>query len=327
MTWLRAPRFWQEEGLAAKALSPAACLVAQAAKLRWKGVEPEAVGVPVICVGNLVAGGAGKTPVAIDLLTKLRASGRKAFALTRGYGGRAKGPLLVDSASQDWRDVGDEALLLARAAPTVVSRDRPDGAVFAIDQGADLLVMDDGFQNPSLRKDLSLLVVDGGYGLGNGRVLPAGPLRELPGDAFARASAVVLIGDDATGLAHRLPRGLPLLRADLSPTPGAPGVSGKRLVAFAGIGRPRKFFDSLKSAGAEMVASVAFPDHYPYRESDIALILRKAQDLDATAITTEKDWVRLPKSLASGIETFPVSLKWRDSATLWRLLEGLLDHE
>ena len=108
---------------------------------------------------------------------------------------------------------------------------------------------------------------------------------------------------------------------------GAPGVSGKRLVAFAGIGRPRKFFDSLKSAGAEMVASVAFPDHYPYRESDIALILRKAQDLDATAITTEKDWVRLPKSLASGIETFPVSLKWRDSATLWRLLEGLLDHE
>lgn len=327
MTRLRAPAFWQENGLAAKLLAPASCLMAEAARLRWRGVEPQAAGLPVICVGNLVSGGAGKTPVALDLLSKLRASGRKAFALTRGYGGREKGPLLVDPSTQDWRDVGDEALLLARVAPTVVARDRPEGAAFARGQGADILVMDDGFQNPSLRKDLTLLVVDGGYGLGNGRVLPAGPLREAPGDAFARASAVVILGEDATGLRHRLPAGLPLLQADLAPPADAPSVSGRRLIAFAGIGRPRKFFDSLRSAGAELAASVSFPDHYPYRESDIALILRKARELDAKAITTEKDWVRLPKSMAGEIESFPVSLKWRDSAALWRLLEDLLDHE
>lgn len=326
MTW-RTPRFWQEDGLAARLLTPASCIVAQAARLRWMNAEPKRVSVPVVCVGNLVAGGAGKTPVALDLLKRLSVSGRRVFALTRGYGGRAKGPLLVDPAKHGWRDVGDEALLLARAAPTVVSRERPEGAAFALEQGADFLVMDDGFQNPSLHKDLNLLVVDGGFGLGNGRVLPAGPLRELPSEAFGRASAVVMIGKDQTGLAQKLPEHLPFLQGELTPSPESPSVAGRRFIAFAGIGRPQKFFQTLKAAGADLRASVAFPDHHPYRASDLALILQKAQVLDAEVITTEKDWVRLPGEFAEEIESFPVTLKWRDSAPLWRLLEGLLDHE
>ncbi|MEJ2026495.1 MAG: tetraacyldisaccharide 4'-kinase, partial [Limibacillus sp.] len=172
MTWRRAPRFWAERGLPARLLAPVSWLVAEAARLRQRGVEPHRAGVPVICVGNLVAGGAGKTPVALDLLKRLSAGGKKVFALTRGYGGRESGPLLVDPERHDWRAVGDEALLLARVAPTVVSRDRIEGAALAEAEGAEAIVMDDGFQNPLLHKDLNLLVVDGGAGLGNGMVMP-----------------------------------------------------------------------------------------------------------------------------------------------------------
>ncbi len=325
MSWRRAPEFWRTGGAMARLLKPAAWVVAEAARLRWRGAEPVRLEVPVICVGNLVAGGAGKTPVALDLLKRLTAAGAKPFALTRGYGGREAGPLLVDPEQHDWRAVGDEALLLARAAPTVVARDRVEGGRFAAAQGAGVLVMDDGFQNPSLHKDLNLLVIDGGYGLGNGLVMPAGPLRERPEAALERADAVVMLGKDETRLSARLPRALPLLSADLAPPPEGPGVAGRRFIAFAGIGRPRKFFDSLRAAGAELVSAVGFPDHHPYREADLSLLASKAEELDATLITTEKDLVRIPADYARAIEAFPVTLRWRDGAGIWRLLEDLLD--
>ena len=327
MSWRRAPDFWRDGGAWARLLLPVAWVVAEAARLRWKDVEPIDTGLPVICIGNLVAGGAGKTPVAIDLLAKLTKSGRRAFALTRGYGGRERGPLLVDLSKHGWRDVGDEALLLARAAPTVVCRDRRDGAAFAKARGADILVMDDGFQNPSIKKDLSILVFDGGFGLGNGKVLPAGPLRERPAEAFARAQAVIILGKDRTRLAAQLPKSLPVLHAALAPPPDAPNVAGRRLLAFAGIGRPQKFFETLKAAGAELPASVSFPDHHPYRDSELGLILEKARSLEATPMTTEKDLVRIPAEIAEQIESYPISLRWRDSDGLWRLLEPLMDHD
>ncbi|MGE5766800.1 MAG: tetraacyldisaccharide 4'-kinase, partial [Bacteroidota bacterium] len=215
---MRTPEFWHSENTAARLLAPLGLAWQAAGAARRAFVRPWRAPVPVICVGNLVAGGAGKTPVVLSLLTLLRARGLRPAALTRGYGGSAAGPLLVDPARHDAATVGDEALLLAATGPTWLARDRVDGAREAVEEGAEVLVMDDGFQNPGLKKDLSLLVVDAGYGFGNGRVMPAGPLRETPAAGFARADAVVIVGGgDVAGIVARLPHGLPVLRARLEP--------------------------------------------------------------------------------------------------------------
>jgi tetraacyldisaccharide 4'-kinase len=210
---VRAPEFWTEDGALARTLAPLAAAYAGAGCLRRALARPVAVSVPVVCVGNLVTGGAGKTPVVLALLGALRQRGETPHALTRGYGGREAGPLRVDPARHDAARVGDEALLLARAAPTWVARDRPAGAKAAVAAGASLVVMDDGFQNPSLQKDLSILVVDGRYGFGNGRVVPAGPLREPLAWGLARADAVVVVGEAREDLEPTLGAGQPVLRA------------------------------------------------------------------------------------------------------------------
>src|SRR5690242_5245426 len=234
------PEFWAHRGLLSTVLEPAAWVYGQAAAARQRWTTPWRAPVPVICVGNLVAGGAGKTPVALSLAQRLAKRGRRVHILSRGYGGRSPGPLAVDPARHTAADVGDEPLLLAEVAPTWVARDRVAGAKAAIAAGAELLLLDDGFQNPTFAKDLSLVVVDGGYGLGNGRVLPAGPLREPLPRGLARADAIVLMGEDSAGVAP-ITAEKPLCRARLVPeNPGE--VAGRTVVAFAGIGRPEKFF-------------------------------------------------------------------------------------
>ncbi len=257
------PDFWARPGLAQAVLEPLAWANAAAGAARRALARPWRAGVPVLCVGNVVAGGAGKTPVALSLARRLSANGARPFLLSRGYGGTAAGPLIVDPARHGAAEVGDEALLLAQAAPTIVARDRVLGARAAIAAGAAFIVMDDGFQNPSLEKDLSLLVVDGAYGFGNGSLIPAGPLRESVAGALARADAVVLVGDDEAGVAPRLD-GKRVLAADLGPVAGT--LPAGPLVAFAGIGRPEKFFRTLAAAGGRIVAQHAFPDHHPYDE-------------------------------------------------------------
>jgi tetraacyldisaccharide 4'-kinase len=279
----------------------------------------------VICVGNLVAGGAGKTPVALALAELLKARGVGVHILTRGYGGRLPGPLRVELEVHDAGDVGDEALLLAACAPTWVARDRLAGARAAAAAGAAALVLDDGFQNPALAKDLSVLVIDGTYGLGNGRVMPAGPLREAPGRALARADAVVLIGEDRAGIETWL-GGRPLLRAELVPAPDAPDLAGQRVLAFAGIGRPEKVFATLEACGAELVERRAFPDHHPYGRSELDALIARAAALDARPVTTEKDAARLPADLRAAVAVLPVVLRWGDPAAAARLLDRLSDH-
>ncbi len=320
---MRAPEFWSESGALARLLTPLGAAYDLVGGLRQTLAKPVGCGLPVICVGNLVAGGAGKTPVALALARRLEAAGRAVQFLTRGYGGRAAGPLRVDPACHDAAEVGDEALLLAAAAPTWLARDRAAGAQAAARDGAGVIVMDDGFQNPSLRKDLSLLVVDGGYGFGNGRVMPAGPLREASERALGRADAVVLLEADRTGMAQRLGARLPLLAARLVPAPGAPELAGRRVLAFAGIGRPGKFFATLTGLGAELAETRAFPDHYRYRPGDIEALLDRARALGAAPITTEKDRLRLPASLAAGIEVLPVEVAWQDPEALDGLLARL----
>lgn len=326
---MRAPSFWRRDGTAARLLSPLGCLYHAAGSLRRRLVTPVRAGIPVICVGNISSGGAGKTPVVLSLLQGLRGAGIDAQALTRGYGGSLAGPLRVEPGRHSASEVGDEALLLAEAAPTWVARNRAAGAKAAKAAGAETVVMDDGFQNPVLLKDLSLVVVDGAVGLGNGRVLPAGPLRERPESGWRRADAVVFVGADATGLTARLPEGLPHLAARLAPEPEAAArLTGRRVLAFAGIGRPEKFFETLDALGAEIMEMRPFADHHPFTAEEIARLAQEAAGLDALLVTTQKDRMRLPDDLppevTAGIASLPVALTWENPAALGRLLEPLL---
>jgi tetraacyldisaccharide 4'-kinase len=307
--FMRSPEFWERPGLRPALLAPLGHLYAAIGRMRRRIVRPWRAPVPVVCVGALTAGGAGKTPTAIAVARRLAAMGRKPHILTRGYKGRLAGPVQVDIRSHTSREVGDEALLLAEAAPTWVARNRIAGARSAVAAGADVLVLDDGFQNPHLAKDLSLVVIDGGQGVGNGRLLPAGPLRESIARGLERAQAVVLVGKDRTGLAARVPRKLPLLRARLVPdTAGAAILRGKRVLAFAGIGRPQKFLDSLQEVGAKVVEQRLFADHHAYRVAELEALMAAAAKLDAIPVTTAKDAVRVPPGGCDKLRVLDVAL-------------------
>jgi tetraacyldisaccharide 4'-kinase len=276
------------------------------------------VPVPVLCVGNLVAGGAGKTPVVLSLAARLGARGRAVHILSRGYGGSLAGPVRVDPARHSAAEVGDEPLLLAQAAPTWVARDRARGGRAAAEAGAALLLLDDGLQNPGIAKDLSLLVVDGGYGFGNGRVLPAGPLRESLAAGLARADAVVLMGDDRAGVGALL-GAKPVLRARLV-AERAGQFAGRPVVAFAGIGRNAKFFDTLAGTGARLVARHGFPDHHRYRAAELDRLGAEAEAAGALLVTTAKDAARLAPAWRARVAVLHVAVAWQDEAMLDALL-------
>ncbi len=249
----------------------------------------------------------------------LAARGKAVHFLSRGYRGRLAGPVQVDPAMHDAVAVGDEPLLLARVAPTWVARDRAAGALAAAAAGADVIVLDDGHQNPALRKDLSLIVVDGGYGFGNGRVIPAGPLREPVTAGLRRADAVLLITPDSRRVAARLPEDLPLLHAALAPT-NVPPVAGQSVVAFAGIGRPEKFFATLEAMKCRIVERFAFADHHRFTETELARIFGRADETGAMIVTTEKDYVRLSPRIRQAVQPVPIALVWRDTGRLETLL-------
>jgi tetraacyldisaccharide 4'-kinase len=275
----------------------------------------------VICCGNVTIGGAGKTTLALDLGARLTARGRAVHFLLRGYGGAIRGPHRV-TVGDTVAKVGDEALLLAAVAPTWTGADRAASARAAVAAGAQVLVLDDGLQNPGLHKDLSLLVVDGASGFGNGRVLPAGPLREPVAAGAARCHAAVLIGPDATGAAAMLT--LPVVRADLRPGPEVVAIVGRRVFAFAGIARPEKFFSMLAEAGAVVAGTMSFPDHHPFSQADLRRVTDEAARVGAVPVTTPKDAVRLPDTYRGRIGVVGVSLGWADPAALDALLATVL---
>jgi tetraacyldisaccharide 4'-kinase len=320
---MRAPDFWHEPpGLTAGLLAPAGAAWDLAARLRRAVARPYRAAVPVLCVGNLVAGGSGKTPVVLSLARLLTDHGVGAHIVTRGYGGRLAGPVQVDPARHDAAAVGDEALLLAAAAPCWVARDRAAGIAAAAETGAHTVVLDDGFQNPHVAKDLSVLVVDAEYGFGNGCVMPAGPLREPVAAGLARADAIVLLGD--AQMPPQLSEGpSPILRAALEPM-NSDRFRNTRLVAFAGIGRPEKFFATLRRLGAQLTATKAFPDHHPYRTDEIARLREIAARENAQLVTTAKDWVRLRPELRDGIAVLDIKVRWRDPVMLDRVLDPVL---
>jgi tetraacyldisaccharide 4'-kinase len=320
---VHAPEFWRSRGILPSLLQPLASAYQAVAALKHATAIQFRAPVPVVCVGNLVAGGAGKTPVTLSLASLLIEQGRRPHILTRGYGGSLRGPVAVDPARHGAAEVGDEALLLAAAAPCWVARDRAAGARAAIAAGADLLLLDDGFQNPSLAKDLSFVVVDGAYGFGNGSVMPAGPLRETIAAGLARAQAAVIMGDDSSGAASAIGSTVPILHASLAPIDAA-DLAGRRILAFAGIGRPAKFYRTLAETGAAIVATRDFPDHHPYREAELRDIVTAAAEAGATPITTAKDWVRLPPEFRTTIRRLDVAVAWRDRPALDRMMHELI---
>ncbi len=314
---IREPWFWREESLAAKmvgaSLYPLGGVYTLAQRLKHRFTKPTPATIPVICIGNATLGGVGKTPFALMLHQLLKEENILASFLTRGYGGAAQGPMLVTPPSHTAIEVGDEALLLAAYGSCIVSRDRPAGAALAEQQGAQLIIMDDGFQNPSLEKTFSFLLVDNHDPFGNGRIFPAGPMREPFADALSRASALVFIVQDENEpirpelLAKTTDR--PVFKAWLEPdTTNLP----KRAVAFCGIGRPTRFFESLKRSGVKLEEQIAFPDHHVFTQADIMRLKAKAKAADAPLITTEKDKMRLSPEEGQTILTLPVKMRIND---------------
>lgn len=320
---MQAPRFWAEPSFISTLLAPVAGIYGLARKQRQASGKPVKVDVPVICVGNLVAGGAGKTPVALAVAHSLAAQGKRVHLLSRGYGSKAKGVIKVDPSQHHVIDVGDEALLLGAYYPCWVSRDRVAAAKEAVKDGAQVIVMDDGFQNPSLSKDLSLLVIDGHYGLGNLKLFPAGPLRETVEDGAKRADAIVIIHPPEGGAPwmEKLPKDKTILTARMVPSQSSVKLKGKRVMAFAGIGRPEKFYLTLQELGCELAGMVSYADHHHFSDTELSDLRKRAQEADAMLVTTAKDAVRLPEDFRKGVSVVTVDLVFDSPAEIHHLLK------
>lgn len=320
---MRPPGFWYRDperpGLRARTLSPLGALYAAATarRLRREGQRP---GIPVVCIGNLEAGGSGKTPTVIALAERLAAEGVAVHVVSRGYGGAEAGPLRADPLRHTAADTGDEALLLAAFAPVWIARDRAAGVRAAEAAGAEAVLLDDGFQNPSIVKDLSIVVVDAERGWGNGRCLPAGPLREPVAAGLARADLLLTLGDAAAQARFcrrwkaAVPPNLPRAAGRLAPLPTGMPWQGMRVMAFAGIGRPEKFFATLTALGAELVHGEPLSDHQPLTPALMGRLEADARARAAQLVTTEKDAVRLPGSFRQKVLTLPVRLVLDDAA-------------
>lgn len=334
---LSAPDFWWQRTatLSANLLSPLGAAYGWLTTLRMTQAPKGKADVPVLCVGNLVVGGAGKTPTVLALIDELRRLGHNPGVLLRGYGGSEKGPLSVTD-SHGAEQVGDEALLYAKIAPTVISANRVAGAKLLATTGIDVILMDDGFQNPSLHRDLSLVVLDTQTGWGNGLCCPAGPLRAPVDSQLIHASALIALGDgphltDVENAARK--HDIPLYRGVIAAEPISPDFAGRRFVAYSGIGRPEKFFTSLETAKLDIAETISFPDHHVFTEQDAEKILSRCRSHEAVPITTEKDYVRLLSAPAHTFaaelrqvsQTLKIHIEWQNPKRMAEVLRGAMN--
>lgn len=327
---MREPRFWARDvdpksreaaPFLRFLLTPLSWVYAAATRRRLKRVIPHEVSAGVICVGNLTAGGVGKSPVVAALRDKISTEfGLRTATLSRGYKGKLKGPLKVDPSMHKADDVGDEPLMLAASGEAWIGADRAAAGQTMSDDGVQVILMDDGHQNPGLRKDCTLIVVDSEAGFGNGFVIPKGPLREPVQTGLSRAQAIVVLGA-ATPPVEIAESLLPVLRGKVVANETPPA---QPYVAFAGIGRPEKFFDTLSSLGVDVRDAVPFADHHVFSENDLKYLRRLAEDNQARLITTEKDYARLPVAFRSDIEKLPIQIQFDDPEALDKLLEDVI---
>ena len=328
----RPPEYWtNRKNVSAWLLAPIGMIYGAVAGARMNRPGQNAT-LPVICVGNFTVGGAGKTPVAMAVAEACLRIGYKPAFLSRGYGGSEKGPLIVEPKSHKASQVGDEPLLLARRAKTVVSADRLAGARLIAEFGSDIIIMDDGFQNASINKDLSLIVVDGGAGIGNGWPMPAGPLRASLTNQLQAADAVIRLGRGEPGLAvvRKAARAaVPVFAANYEPVRKR-GYKTKHYLAFAGIARPSKFYETLENSGVHLDETIDFDDHHLYSEDDCRRILNICREKELVPMTTEKDWVRLDPTqeaaseLLAVVEQFPVVVRFDEARRLENLITEML---
>ncbi|HEY1096282.1 MAG TPA: tetraacyldisaccharide 4'-kinase [Alphaproteobacteria bacterium] len=319
------PAFWRDnDAWQTRSLNPIGRLYGKLVTWRATRAPRYKAPVPVICVGNFTLGGSGKTPTVHAIARILQAAGKKPAILLRGYGGASKGPLLVDVTQHGVRMVGDEAMLHVHVAPTWVSADRVAGAKAIVAKGdADCIIMDDGAQNPNLHKDFTLNVIDGGTGFGNQRVFPAGPLREDIRPALERTSAILMIGNDQTNLLPRLQNRKNLFTGQIVIAEDIDHLRQQAIFAFAGIGRPQKFYQTLRKAGLNVLGTKDYPDHYPFTAYDLKILQQQADQHHAQLVTTTKDWVRIPSGYQHLVQFLPVALEIDQEQTLSQFLLSL----
>lgn len=303
---MKTPSFWAHKNFISTLLSLLGNFYAAATAFRVKFGHCSKVGRPVICIGNLTAGGTGKTPVAISIAKMLQEKGKNPFFISRGYGGKLT-DLLVDKQKHTAQEVGDEPLLLSNQAPVIINSNRYLAAQKALKSGAEIIIMDDGFQNPSLHKDLSFLVFDGGFGYGNGLAIPAGPLRENLQKGLQRAQAIIIIGQDQHNLCNEFST-FPLFQGKIKAI--LPEISNKNIIAFAGIGRPEKFYTSLRELGLNLEKTFDFPDHHQYQSSELQKIINLAQKQGCLIFTTSKDFVKIPQPMQKYFHVLEIEIAW-----------------
>lgn len=331
---MRTPKFWYNENKTVLSflLRPISWIYGSTRELISAHSKTWHAPVPVICIGNLVAGGHGKTPMAISICNALKLNNKIVHFISRGYKGSMSGPILVDPKSHTAKEVGDEPLLLSKIAPTWISANREAGIKLAYKMGAEIIVMDDGFQNPSVKKDLSILVIDGEVGFGNGNLIPAGPLRENIATGLLKANAVVIVGKDILNLRNTLTNvvsktsntPIRIYNAEIKPDAGSQSLQNDKVIAFAGIGRPEKFFNTLIDMSCNIIEKKNFADHHKYSKKEIAKLLNLAEEKNAKLVTTSKDYVRLTTSQQEKIIPVPIRLHWSDRTAIDSIIKPFI---
>ena len=308
---IKTPEFWNNKGVASTALLPLANIWASATHLRDRLAKQVSADLPVICIGNLTAGGTGKTPLVSLLYDQLTEAGKSPVIMSRGYGGSQKGPLWVDGMLHTAADCGDEPLMLAEGRDVIIGRDRVLAAQAISNRGIhDIILMDDGLQHPYLAKDMTIGVFDGSAGIGNGRLLPAGPMRVAFDDGVASLDIAFINGDNEHDLTKVINGRVPIMTGNVVADPTIIADLGDApLLAFAGIDRPQRFFRTIEKVGGNIVQSLAFADHHPYTQSDLTRLQEDAIRLGASLITTQKDWIRLPTEWRERISFLPITMQ------------------
>ena len=315
---IKTPHFWTELSWQSVILFPVSYIWRFGHYAQQKILNTKETEIPVICVGNLTVGGCGKTPVVITLCRFLSGIGKSTSILTRGFGGKEKGPIFVSTNLHKSLDVGDEPLMMANSLDVCVSRNRPLGANHILDKKKyDCIVMDDGLQNPTLKKDLNIAVFDGKFGIGNGFLLPAGPMRQKLEVGIKNIDLVIFNGKDETGLGQKIPPHIPIFTGELQPDEEiVEKMKNRRVYGFAGIGNPSRFFKTLNNIGADLVGEAHFADHHPYTDADLTQLYEEAMQSGAELVTTQKDWMRLPADWRDRVLTVPVRIHFSADDTI-----------